>query len=938
MRAGVHIFAGIFIRISGWIFTLIASLGFIFVGLLVIWAVAKKEALLLFIEKEIISAIVESAGKNFEISLQQPEFFSGHKRIGLKTSRLELIDKVHGKFIILNNVSLSLSYLHLLKFRLSPILSVEKAQINLPSFNFFSIYEEKKGFQKGKANKVNINKFIGYLKYVSEIEARIKDLEVNSVKSSFYFQNILIGGRASSRNILSLNYFLKGEALQKDHSNGELRGSCAASKAKVKCILNAHGFYTDLLQSMKIAFFPNTIPFSYYLTIEEGDISYLNADFTFAEQSFSEINIHAESDMLKFSSPFLYQKKQFKSGPVSISFQKDKKELRSKFFLVLSDSKKIMGSFVREKDNFVFNIKGKGVKIEDIRNYWPVKYLGATRQWLINSVLSGDADDVRVYLNAPLKKREDLAIEIFFKEGTLRYSSSLPLVTKAKGKIYIDNSSLIKVNLESALLGENITVQKSLAVFDTANFFLKLKLFISGKVSSLIEFFLTPNPVTPFLNSELKGDFIGSLDFETYISSNPSDILYNAKYKGSMEVERINTPLFFSKKKASFIFDKKPETFRTDLKILGEANFSSTICIPETGIDFLAAGLEFDLPQKKINIYNLNMQGKNLELKGNAAFSYDGNIPPFLEGELSLKHCGNDFFIHFDSAEKNFTLTGAAFNAKTVKNLPIISFVERLIKYLNPDRKSKENHSASKKSRIALMLDALEYTALIQIEKLHLLNGVNYGFFSLKNSKKNLTVTSELINGYKTEKGLKFTIPSLEIFLKAAGAGDIPLRRGELTIESNEKQRGNFTLKNYELKVGGIDLSSKQLYSEFLIEKNNFLIKDFKLQNLTNTLALTGNISLLDGSLNLDATYTASSLDIINRIPFISELISTITFGNLKNGLLTLSYGIEGTIEKPKVIFKTYKTTKKLVVNGITIFGVVIGVNALLIPLLAILI
>lgn len=729
--------------------------------------------------------------------------------------------------------------------------------------------------------------------HINNQNIELKNLELRLANQDFEQLNAKIDG--------------KGSLLQKAQ-NGYLETICKVQQDTLSCKLNIFDLEEESIITFNKIFKSKKI--EEFFKYKSGSLQNLELDFKFKEK-LEYVNASVDFEKLIFFSQFLIPNRalNINNGVFRVEYKDEKMKI---FFKFLADEvKNIFGEadFNFQNNELVLDVSGKNLKSSDIALYWPKNYLTQVSSWLNKSIYGANVPEVYVHVKTPVKIKEDLLVDISFNNAGLRYSSFLPDVNSAKGIVTIENDDNVVILVESAKSKE-IEVQKGKAIFNTHTNRLFLDLNLTGKFADFINFFIPKEEVNSILLKDFKGNSKIKLIFETSVSKDEAKIFTKSNFNAKIAVEDFETPIVLNQNSVSeFEVNKLSGKNYAEVKLVSTPSnlYLNGGCKPL--LSNASFNLFIDLARGDIGIERINLKGADTLLKGEVWANFKN--PSFISntGFETVKLCNNsDFAFFLNPISKSFTITGKKLDYKEVSELPVISFVNQFYK----SQETEENFGNN-------INDKLEYTGTIKLSSLTLLNEVSIekldsNYFS----KDEFYIQSNLIEGYKNSEALYFKVQDLGMLIEGFNSSNpyIPatLKNGELEVKAKTKDSGmtgDIVLKNYQLKLEKIDLSSKKLTAKFKTDPQFITILNLRLSNTFNAVALNGTIDRKTFELNMEALYTPVGLDlnrVLQIVPYASDAVNLLTFDRLKNGLIALNYEVKGTIIKPKVEFKILRS------------------------------
>lgn len=915
----------LFVGFISWVFTVFVSLLLILVSIIVILFVSKREYVLHIIERQTLKMLQEAFKNEIEIDIFNLDIDFKDTDVIFKSNFVKIKSIQSEDEIVLLETKFILNYLEVLIFRFSP--SIYSKNINISTNNkALTGVKPSKSFNPLPA-----------LKYITSLNVALESFDLNINDTQFNFKDLTLTGK-SDRDNYSFQHNLSTR-LVLNEINTTLFNKCLFIKDDIKCSLDAIDLKENSMLYLNMAL--KALPFDLSKNIIFYDIfiNSLFVDFVLNnDNSLEDLNLQIDAEKLDIKIPPLFYDNRIRGDNFLIDSNYKNGLFNGLFKFNLEKKKRFSGNLSFNEKTFTLDVLGRNIESGDIAYYWPKNYLKDVSSWLIKSIKKAKVESAFVHVKTPMEQEDDLIVKVLFRDATLKYSTVLPEVHGASGMTLVKNNNFVQVNVEKAV-AKNISILNSKAIYDTSSKILNLDLSLKSDFNNFINFFIPFAEVDLFLSKNLSGEAETLLKFQTKVSENNEKMFTDSHFQGWMDVKNLETPLILSEGKVSkFKFSKTTGDNMVFLQSTNNLKFNSPQCrqsglVKDFNFQFL-----LNIQSGDITIKNFNLIGSGLALQGGLLLSYDkkNEILKYID-ITTFNHCDNQFSYYFNKPSKKFTVKGKSINLPEIFNLPLVYFVNQIIDNFF------EKETIKKQFNLGKFNTFLEQESNINIEKLKLFNNIVAENFSLIVSDKNIDIKSSLIEGKKHVDGSRFVIPNLENFLKAINSSnsDIKLKNGLLTVESNvqsnKSHKGWFTLHNYDIEVNNFNFGSKELKSDFEIIEDRFVLKNLRMQNINHTIFANGTIFLSDSKLDLDVFYTASSLDLINKVPYVSDLVSTLTFGNLKNGLLTLNYGITGTLDKPIIKLKTFNTSKKMLVNGVTIFGVTIGVNLIIIPLIVVL-
>ena len=542
---------------------------------------------------------------------------------------------------------------------------------------------------------------------------------------------------------------------------------------------------------------------------------------------------------------------------------------------------------------FNLEVLAYNADIEDVKKFWPDKFLHSLKNWLVSQIQTAQTQKVKVTVDG---KTQDFNVEIDLNNGTLDYLNIFPKLEQISGKILVDNKeTIVKVNKAKA---QETILLNSQATFDNQNSNLNLNLKTDSSLKHFVSFFFKDIPIVSSIVSLFaEGKVVSGSKINIPLNQNTKDIWLETSYDAKVSTQKLLTP--FSENSNSFIFDikKKPYSYRTI--VLGR---SSLDFINSSNIENIFLNLDIQPDHNIYRITDLEISGKNISGHGNFDF-YNNNF------DISLKSEKNDFILTKDNF--GISLVGKSFTLEDFyKYAKLISKLE-----------SQDKTHLTWKDKIFVT----------DLDKLMLLSNFELKHLSIfKTNTNDLVVKSDKVEIQKDSDLIIANIKNLGGLISGLTDERKFLEKGTLKLNAKKDNKtnlfkGSATLENFDIILDGKSTSFKKAIMKFEYdEKQNILkITNLEAKNAIHYITINGSINLNNMILDINMFYTVSALERLNSIPLLKNALSLISLGGTKNGLVTLNYKITGKISKPEVIFKTFSTASNISKTVATGFGAV---------------
>jgi hypothetical protein len=863
---------------------------------------------------------------NLTLEIEDLEIARGGTDIFLKIQSLTAKDELQNYSLSFKNIQLRLNYYKLLGLKIHLQSNINELNIALKN----AIPNNSKGLEKPDSSG-NLAFYFRYLDVnVNTINANIEG-EVFALQDSYFkFENFEIDN-------LNLEIKLISNIVQ-EKQNSFLSSNCFLKKERIYCDFKGVAIKNSTLaKSFHILENHNFVPSKYFI-FSNAELDSLNFSIDFSEKRKNfELSIDAQN--LDFFSPFLLEKKKldFSNAKFYISSQNGRFE--SVFKLFFGKNKNIFGNAsLSEKKEFTLDLVGENLYIKDVKSYWPNKYLYPVKSWISNSIDTDKPLRAELHLKNPYIKKDDFFVKAWFEDATLLYSEILPSVESASGMVDVSMDN-VEISIDSAT-SKDIIATNSKAIYDVDANSLYLDLNLKGNFANFINFFVPNKEVNDIFSDSLKGDVDGKVMFELTLEEDADKMIEASSFKGYLAIRDFWTPAISGKseKIVNFNFYKQANSMLTKILTPSPETIKLNASCDKSALEKLEFDFLINLNTGNIGILNFASEGKADKIAGNVGFNFKNEQFFSFASFSDIKFCNNDFLIDYNVKDKNIVIAGESLNLPELQNSDLNLFIK---KFQHSDAKE---HDDIKK----FLKEMKDYNINASLEKLMLYKNFRLQNLDLKfNKNKTFKVKSDLINGFKNNAELKLNIVNLGEFTNSLSEKHFDFGGGTLQISSqvgneNELKSGIVLLENYQLKILGLDFSSKKLQSKFEEKDGIIKISDLKFINLFHTIIANGEINLNDFTLNVETYYTPSTLDVYNTaidlFPVTSNFFNTITFDTFKNGILTLNYEVNGSLFQPKVQFRTGSTAKKILIFGGKVTLIIIGVNIILLPVIGILI
>jgi hypothetical protein len=660
-----------------------------------------------------------------------------------------------------------------------------------------------------------------------------------------------------------------------------------------------------------------------------GNLKSLESNFTFTNE-LKYLILNADVEDVKLQIPYLKINEPIFLNYGVFNLNYKEKRLES-IFKVISNQKNAFGHLTQQDNSFNIDLITEGLYIEDIDKYWPKAYLKDLAEWLTNSIKDAYVPKIFFHISTPIKSINDLIVDINFENATLQYSNFLPKVQNASGKVLVNNSPNVLIEINSGFAKNLKILPKTKAIVNNKKDELMLEIHSSGEMKDFINFFIKPSNLEDILNQEIQGEAKAKTKIIIPLLEKVNQLYNQISFKGNIEVKNLKTPILESKE-TTFDFEKQPNQ---DAQISTRegyyANFNGGC---KSRINLFKFFFPINLQTGEVSFEKILIEG---EKEGEKEYQKVQILGDLKLGESSCQAnfskiilCQKlDFSFNINPSAKLIDLKGKKMDLNFIQSLPLYNFIKKF------ETNNREDTNFIPENNINIQLESINLPNNFEVKNIDFLYNFEDVTFSLKSS---------IASGFKNNKELSITIPNLgELY--SGFSHKNTLKNGYFTLSGkirNDTIKGKFSLKNYKLQVNSIDLSSKEMKGKFNIDKENIKIQDMQIKNPKNTLTISGIIKKNNLALNLEVFYTPSTLDVnslLELVPggFASEAFNYITLGTLKKGLFTIIYGVEGSLNAPIVVFKGGKTSKGLLLTGGIALGVVTGFNPILLPVLGIL-
>lgn len=867
----------------------------------IVYFVFKKDEIIAKSTDWMRAEVYKITGEKPEISI--PEFMVKGGDITLFFPQVKL--KSGNGELKMQEIAIKFNYLKL--FLMKFFLTIEISKVGL--------HIKTDVISDNQANSFDLEKMLReyFIFYFRSFYFFVDDLELLVNDQVFYLKNVNIA--TNNQNFDELDAKLKIDAILKQKKlDGMVQLNCQKLKIKQSsCHFEVFDFDDENVFS--ILNLTKKTQLSNYFEYKSGRVKNLEGSVGFKDKKLDFISFFLDLSNLNFASKYLQIPSDVKIDNGVFEF-KYKDKISEGTFKIFSDSKDAFGEFSFQDDVFILDVTGSNIEVEEIGKLWPKRYLKPLAEWLESSIKEGIATRVFVHVKTPLVTKEDLIVDIDFTGGRLHYSSDLPDVFDAKGKVFVYNDPDVLIEIIRGRSGEVDILANTKAIFNIPKHVLTLDLNLFGDFFDYINFF------APDLNvSEIKGKTMTDLKLKLSAIGSANDIFKSVEFNGNMNVLNFKNP-FFSGMDVILKVTKSRMTDHANLTLVSGQKLSfNGNC--KSSVSAFSADFQLNLDTDNFAFKNVKLKGSDVNFNGNAFFNFKSKMPLLYADIERVNFCkDNDFSIYFSPERKKISIKGESFNLDEVKTSGLYKFLSNL--------GDNEEHLKT--------LNIPDFTVDVDLKKVFLLNGIylkdlHFAFFD----KRYFNISSNLIFGYKNANELSLKIPDLGILLDGIGVNNIKLKRGKLTATGDRNRKGEIagklTLEDYDVKLFDMNFGERKNTLKFSIKDDILEIKDLRISNIIHTLVIRGTVNMRNLDLNMEANYTPSTLDVntfLNIIPNASNVFNFVTFNTLKDGIATMIYGVSGTLIKPEFTFRRADTSRKIFTKGVTVWFLILATPLIL--------
>jgi hypothetical protein len=878
----------------------------ILVAIVVVLFITQKEK----IELKTASYLQEQIGGGAEVTL--PQFKINKKYISIYFPSIK-VNKADFS-VDVKNTEINLQYWLILLAQLEATANFDKiiATVSL------------KGGGDDKKIDFKIEDFLkqSYLLHSRYIRLFVKELDLlvikNKLRERFAFKDFEAHFNNKSFNELDANFVFTSNLEQaREPSNFDL--FCRLQSKLQTCSLGSKVLTDATL--VKINNLVKSKNSQKHFIYKGGDIKHLNFKFNF---DFSSFDVALDFENFLIGMPSMKFKSDIKGDFASLNVKHENGESNINFDVYLALGQELFGEVKLKNEGDIVDVVGKNLTSEDLSLYWPKAYLKNVSDWLDDSVYESKIERVFVHVNSPLKNKNDLIVSVDLSDGTLKYSSFLPDVENIKANVLVDNSDDVVINIDSASFKNTSILPNSVAVYDVHKDILKLDVDLESNFGDIANIFVPDQKIQDTINENFTGNTKTKLKLNLKTTGDADEIFKSTNFTADLNIKDFKSPIFKGEEVMLTINKLKGTEVSGITMSKGVNTFFSGKCSPR--IDEFFLNLYLNLTKGDLFLQDVMLKGDGVDVLTDVNFNYHS---PQSFQKLNLKKLdiceSKNVSSLFDVEQKILRIDGDILNLPNIENSDLYSFINSL---------KEEDFSASSFANdynIDVYLESALLRELIMVDNIKLIS----------RGKNNFTIYSSLFSGYRNSTEFFFEVNDLGLLV--SGLSDFKdLKNGFLTIKAKPNKKGDLegtiSLKKYGLIVSNLDFGSKELKGKFIANDEYVDFKELRLSNAFHTLNVVGKVQKQDLGLNLMAFYTPSTLDIntyLNLIPtnYASTLFDTVTFGTLRDGLLTLTYDIKGTASNPIVSFRAQKTSTQLISKTVKITLIVVGAT-LILPLI----